>query len=302
MTRTPYKIQKINAPLCQLGEGLCWDTARNLIWWLDIEGMKIYNMNPDTHHVNTFDTDAIIGCLILDANNRLIAYNDLEVQIYDDTHNTFTKLSDGFNDGFDDVLANDGKTDRQGRLLLGTKHTTCTLPTAGVQSIDSLHSIHHKRPLITHITVANGPAFSPDGTTMYFADSPTGIVSAYDYNTDNGTLSNKRVFATTPTDTYPDGMTVDKDGGIWQALWNGKRILRYAPNGDVIDTIQIPNVLHVTNVCFGGADMQTLFITTAYSGMSHTDRDIYPDSGAVFRVHIPHTHGIPETPCNIKDM
>lgn len=298
--KTPrYILQKIDAPLCQLGEGLCWDKNRNLIWWLDIEGYKIYNMCMDTHTVQVYDTTAIVGCIVLDTQNRLIAYNDLEIQVDNDKDNTFIPLTNGFTANFKDVLANDGKTDRQGRLLLGTKHTTCQQNTAGVQRINSLSTASDKTLIIDNITVANGPAFSPNGDKMYFADSPSGHISVYDYDSQRGTVGKKRIFATPPAGTYPDGMTVDKDGYLWQALWNGKTVQRYNPDGECVMELVVPDVLHVTNVCFGGADMKTLFITTAYSGMTAIERQQYPDSGAVFMAHIAHTHGIAETPVKI---
>lgn len=291
-------LEKIESPLCQLGEGLCWDMGRNSVWWLDIEGMKIYTMCMQNRTIQTYDTDTIIGCLVLDDNNRLLAYNDLEIQAFDDVTHAFTKCSTDFTKGFYDVLSNDGATDRQGRLLLGTKHTQCAKPSAGLQSVCTVMGI--PQTLVQNITVANGPAFSPDGTVMYFADTPTGIISAYDYDIHTGRITNHRVFAKTPSDTYPDGMTVDADGYIWQALWNGGKVLRYAPDGTVVADISIPDALHITNICFGGADMQTIFIITAYSGMTNAQRQAYPNSGAVFMARASHTRGILDTPARTQ--
>ena len=285
-------VEKINVPLCQLGEGLYWDKKRNTMWWLDIEGYKIHSINHQTLAVQTWDTEKFIGMITMTDTGDLLAFADNEIMVFNPDTNSYTQLSDDFTNGAVDVLSNDGKADRNGDIVIGTKHTTCAKPTASLYHFQ--RGQKQGTELRKNITVCNGPAFSPCGTKMYFADTPTQIIDVYDYN--NGAISNQKTFAHYTGDGLPDGMTVDAHGYLWNALWNGHCIRRYAPDGTLERTLEIPKSLNITTVCFGGDDLKTLYITSAYSGMTDEQRQNYPDSGALFRVHFDDIHGMADAP------
>ena len=281
---THLSLKKMDTPLCQLGEGLCWDLKRNCMWWLDIELQKIYAIDHDTGVVSQWSHDKTIGMITMMDNDNVLAFADGELfEFYPDS-GIFEQLSENFMGDAKDVLVNDGKVDRHGGLVLGTKHTTCDLPTASLYYVDS--DVKQGRVLRNEITVCNGPAFNPNGDKMYFADTPTQIINVYDYDAKTGTISNPEDFIACPHGHYPDGMTVDADGYLWNAVWNGHCVKRYAPDGTLDLTLEVPTSLNITNVCFGGQDLKTLYITSAYSGMDAKGREQYPDSGALFTVDV----------------
>ena len=128
---------------------------------------------------------------------------------------------------------------------------------------------------------------------MYFGDTPRRKIYAFDFDTESGTPSNRRVFATTPPGTGPDGSTVDADGYLWNAEWGQGRVVRYAPDGSEDHVIQLP-VSHVTCVCFGGPDLSDLYVTTATYGLDDRQLKREPEAGNVF-VFSTSVRGLPES-------
>lgn len=290
MTKT---LQKISSPLCQLGEGLCWHQPTQTLFWLDIEGHTIHRYDPQNKQMQSQTTDKFIGMITGLDNGGLRAFADGEIwdlDITDFTNITWIKITENFTHNAPDVLVNDGKADRFGGLVVGCKHTTCEQPTASLYYFKN--GAKQGQVMASNITVCNGPAFSPDGKTMYFADTPTGNIMAYDYEA-GGHISNERIFVRLSGGGIPDGMTVDADGYLWNAEWGGSCVKRYNPNGTVERIIEMP-VPHVTNVCFGGDDLKTLFITTAFAGMDDTTRKKFPDSGATYQIYMPDITGLLE--------
>ena len=177
------KLIKIEAPLCQLGEGLCWHQHSQTLFWLDIEGYAIHQYDPKTAEVQSYKNPKFTGMITPLDNGCLRAFADNEIWNLDPDQldcgdKAWTQISNHFTHHAQDVLVNDGKADRFGGLIVGTKHTTCSHPTASLYYCDS--TCKQGREIANTITVCNGPAFSPDGKTMYFADSPTGKIMAYD--------------------------------------------------------------------------------------------------------------------------
>ena len=134
--------------------------------------------------------------------------------------------------------------------------------------------------IVAGLSIANGPAFSPDGQSMYLADSAVGTVDRYDLDPDTGDLGDRTSFVRIePQDGLPDGMTVDAEGCLWVALWGGGAVRRYRPDGLLDRTIALP-VAQPTSVCLGGPDGLDLFITSASVGLA----DPGPDDGALLHV------------------
>ena len=186
--------------------------------------------------------------------------------------------------GRQNTCYNDGKVDRQGRLWIGTMHVPETDPEGSFYRVDpdGGHAV-----IETGFVVPNGPAFSPDGRTCYLANTYAQEIIAYDVDPATGEASNRRIFAKVPAaDGYPDGMAVDTDGCIWSAQWGGWRISRYDPDGKIERVVKFP-VPQVSSCCFGGADMRTLFVTSATETMSEEDLAKSPLSGSLFAVETP---------------
>ena len=155
---------------------------------------------------------------------------------------------------------NDGRCDRRGRLWIGTMHEEIKRPSGSLYRVGADCGVRH---LFDNISVPNSTAFSPDDRTMYFADTPRHLIWAFDFDLDVGAIANRRVFADlTARKGLPDGSCVDAEGYLWNAEFAGKRITRYAPDGRVDRTIEVP-VKSPTCLCFGGETISTLFMWSA---------------------------------------
>jgi sugar lactone lactonase YvrE len=171
---------------------------------------------------------------------------------------------------------NDGKCDRNGRFWAGTMGTINGKPAGALYRFDadhSLHTMHHD------ISVSNGLGWSPDNRIMYYADSPTYNIYAYDFEPETGTMSNERVFAHHKVG-FPDGLTVDAEGYVWSARWDGWQVIRFAPDGSIDQVVEMP-VQRPTSCVFGGSDLRQLYVTTATTGLSEADLARQPLAGSV---------------------
>lgn len=187
---------------------------------------------------------------------------------------------------------NDGKCDSRGRFWVGSTDCDEIEPNGSLYRVTGSDDVTQ---ILPDIIVSNGLGWSPDDKTMYFTDSGHGVIYAFDYDIETGDIDNKRMFARVdPSDGLSDGLTVDSEGFIWGAHWDGWRITRYAPDGRIVRTIGIP-VPNVTSVAFGGDALDQLFITTARLGMSEDQLKEAPLSGGLFVVDVG-VSGKPETP------
>jgi len=176
---------------------------------------------------------------------------------------------------------NDGKCDPRGRFLAGTMDMGETSPNG------SLYSVAGKSVarLFDNVTISNGLAWSPDYKTLYYIDTPSHEVKAFDYDLETGTIGNMRVLINIPESLgHPDGMTSDTHGSLWIAMWGGAQITRWDPNtGQLLEQIPVP-AKNVSSCVFGGRQMNELFITSARVGMDEDTLKQYPLTGGVFRL------------------
>ena len=175
---------------------------------------------------------------------------------------------------------NDGRTDRQGRFVAGGMDEA---DLARISSVCRLEPDLTVTRLFGEVGCANGTCFSPDGRTMWFADSATGEIERLDYEPATGRLGTRRTVARTPSPGVPDGSCVDSEGFIWNAVWEGYRVERYAPDGRLDRVIELP-VRKPTCCAFGGADLATLFITTSRLGEDAESLTREPLAGALFSI------------------
>ncbi|MHC2626209.1 L-arabinonolactonase [Bradyrhizobium huanghuaihaiense] len=283
------RIRRLGVTRDLLGESPVWDERRQRLYWIDSLAGLIHALAPATGATEQFSVPAPIGSLALrgDGGTVLALRNGFAAYDFDRR-----ALTEGPSIGLDHpkVRLNDGKADPQGNFLAGTMHgdrAPDEAPLGGLYRLDAKDTLEL---LETDLAVSNGPCFSPDGRTFYIADSARRIIWAYDYSAD-GPLANKRVFVDTEAQgSGCDGATVDADGHLWSVLVRIGKIARFAPDGRIVRTIDMP-VRHPTSVCFGGRDLDVLYVTSI--SRSHALRDDHPDAGGLFAVEALGVRGLP---------
>jgi L-arabinonolactonase len=283
------RIRRIGTTKDRLGESPVWDDYRQRLCWIDALAGTIHTVDPVTGAAGRFSVPAPIGSLALRQDGGAVLALRDGFAAYDfDTQ----ALTQGPSIGLDHpkLRLNDGKADPQGRFVAGTMHGDRTPDEAPLGGLYRLDASGRLELLETDLAVSNGPCFSPDHRTFYLADSARRIIWAYDYRPD-GPLLNKRVFVdTTALQSGTDGATVDAEGHLWSVLVRIGRIARFAPDGSVVRTIDMP-VRHPTSVCFGGPDLDVLYVTSI--SRSHALGDDHPDAGGLFAVEGLGVHGLP---------
>jgi L-arabinonolactonase len=188
---------------------------------------------------------------------------------------------------------NDGRTDRQGRLVTGGMNEGSGKANSSVVRVDADCRV---TTVITGVACANSTCFSPDGRTMYFADTFERHIRAYPYDVETGTPGAPYVFADMADEPgMPDGSCVDAEGGVWNAEWEGGRVVRFDPTGRLDQVIEVPGVGKTTCCAFGGANLDTLFITTSRLGSDPSRLAAEPQSGGLFAIK-PGIRGLIDTP------
>jgi len=266
-----------------LSEGPCWDVARQRLLWIDILGHQVHSADLDGADLRTWQMPSEIGFAVPDADGGIVLGLRAGLARLDPSSGAITHGS--LLETRPDHRINDGKVDRAGRLWFGTMHEPETEPSASLYRADYRGIVEVFGGVIT----SNGLGWSPDDRVMYHTDSGRHLISAFDFDAAAGTLSNRRVFAQTPPDYVPDGMTVDADGCIWSACWNGHRLIRYAPDGRALLELHFP-VARITSCAFAGPNLDVLVVTSARD----PDRD-EPLAGRVFLLDVGVT-GLPEAP------
>jgi sugar lactone lactonase YvrE len=244
----------------QLGETPLWCERTQKLWWLDIEQPKLQSLDPVTgaHQVFRFDC-AWAGSLALCETGDLLIALDNDLYRFDPATGTKTLFA-SVGPATPKTRLNDGRTDRQGRFWVGTVDNVFQEKLGSLYRVDPSGKVTR---MMEGVICSNSLAVSLDGRTLYFSDTRQYTLWAFDLDPVSGGLSNRRVFADhTKTLSKPDGACVDSEGFVWNAIFGGHRIVRYAPDGRIDRTIELP-VTNPTCICFGGKDLSMLYITTA---------------------------------------
>ena len=262
------------------GEGILWNAADQRIWWTDIHGKALWSYDPATGETERRPTPAPVGCFAPRHDGTLVAAFVDGFALYDPNTGRRDDIAP-FEPDLPQTRLNDGRTDRQGRFIAGGMDEKDLSPISSVWRLDPDLTLTQ---LFTGVRCANSTCFSPDGRTMYFADSPGGEIVAFDYDTDTGRLGPKRSVASIEAGRgVPDGSCVDAEGYLWNAVWEGYRVERFAPDGRIDMTIEVP-VEKPTCVAFGGPDLATLYITTSRLGSTAERLAREPESGGLYAV------------------
>lgn len=277
----------------EIGEGPSWDSDNDLLYWVDIPKARIFVYNPYTNHNRmidlsyNFETVSSVaarksGGLVFTADRKFAAINlrTEGVAILGEVESD--KPGNRFNDG---------KCDPAGRFVAGTmKKNPDGRPDGTLYIMDADHSI---RVLETGLGISNGLGWSPDYTKFYLADSESKEVWKYDYDLDKGEIRNRQVAFTLPLGMgVADGMTIDAEGMIWLALWDGAQITRWNPStGQYLSAYKFP-AKRTSSCVFGGPDLDELFVTSAATGLDEMEHLIYPYNGSLMRYRTMYT-GMP---------
>jgi sugar lactone lactonase YvrE len=272
-------------PLCNhrsiLGEGPVWDAANTAILWVDIMGCAIHVLDRQSNAFHSIETPSMIGSFALCIDGNIVAaikegfvFINRSTGKIDAIGNPEEALS---NNRF-----NDGKTDPAGRFWAGSMSLTGETETGNLYMLDGKLNINKK---IDKVSISNGLCWSEDLQYFYYIDTPTMEVVRYNYNNGNGEISNKTTVISIPgKEGYPDGMTMDSEGMLWIAHWEGWQVARWNPfTGKKIDSIHLPVSL-VTSICFGGENMDEMYITSARVGLTDEQLTEQPLAGSSFIV------------------
>jgi sugar lactone lactonase YvrE len=256
-----------------LGEGPVWDVETQRLWWIDSTEGRVYRITEKGDELVVWDAREKIGSMAIFADDSgLLLAQETGLYHFDTDTDTRSLIVDPEPDLPGNRL-NDGKVDPKGRFIFGSMDQNEDTPSGKLYCLDLDLSV---RVLDDGIICSNGPCFSPDGSILYFADTWTGDIWAYDYDIEMGDVSNRRIFASIDRSDGGacDGMTVDAEGFVWQAHVYGGKLNRYDPDGNLERQIEMP-VLKVTCPTFGGANMDRLFVTT----MARPPLPRFPEDG-----------------------
>lgn len=271
-----------------LGEGALWDPQSQRLLWVDIEGHQLHRFDPQQGHDQAIDLGESVSTVVPRASGGLVVALPHRLVALDVASGRRELLAEAEVDNRD-TRFNDGKCDPAGRFWVGTLSNSRT-PGAHLWRLDADHSLHR---MVDQVTNSNGLAWSPDQRTMYYIDTSTRRVDAFDYERETGQIARRRPVLTVPEAWgKPDGMTIDAEGMLWVALWGGGRVTRWDPSsGCLLATVQVP-AARTTSCAFGGPQLDQLFITTARSGAGEAELRQQPQAGSLF-VACPNVVGLP---------
>jgi len=273
-----------------LGEGPIWSPRDNALYWVDI-------LTPSVHCHHATDgsnTETPLGAmasvaipkstggLLLATPGGLMTYEPASGHMVLLAHPDAERRGNRYNDG---------KCDRRGRLWISSMDMGTAANRGNLFRVDADGSWEK---MDSGFTVPNGLGWSPDNRRMYFTDTFRRTIYVYDFDLLAGTIRDRRVFVTfAETDGKPDGLTVDAQGCLWVAMWDGWHVARFSPDGEPMQRIRLP-VARPTSCCFGGASLETLFVTSASVRLGADELAAAPLSGSLFALDIPGVRGLPE--------
>lgn len=274
-----------------LGEGPLWDVDSQRLYWIDSFGMKVYRSTASGTEVKTWDVPSKIGSMALrrDGQGAVVSLqNGFHLLDFRTGESTLVNDPEAHLPG---TRLNDGKVDQRGRFIVGSMDMQEEGPSGALYRLDPDFSVHR---LESNIVCSNGPCWSPDGRTFYFADTWSNEISGYDYDMETGTPSNKRCFASyAGMEGAPDGATVDAEGCVWSAAVYAGELRRFAPDGSLDRIIKMP-VLKATSMSFGGPGLDVLFVTSMAKPPLPRFPEDGPLGGSLFAIEGLGIRGLPE--------
>ena len=288
-TNTITCVQHANA---FLGEAPVWHPEEQRLYWVDVTRPAIYAFEPGRGQVGIWPLPSQTGFIAPRQGGGLIAASRHEGIVSVDLERgaKLTPIAQPAI-GRPPGLYNDGKVDPKGRLWIGWLTDSRLIPGA-VFRLDPNGSTHI---MIDDVVASNGMGWSPNGKIFYHTDSHIGVIWAYDFDLNSGTLGNRSRFLELDVKREtPDGLQVDSEGHVWTAIYRGGRLIHLSPDGSIVGEINFPARL-TTSCAFGGRDLDTLYVTTAIRQQSGEELANQPLAGGLFSLQ-PGVRGQPNTP------
>jgi sugar lactone lactonase YvrE len=264
-----------------LGECPRWDDLEQKLYWVDINAFQLHRFDPATGRDDCLQFDEEIGCFSLRQSGGFVLAMRSGFYTVNGWNTERTFITDP-EVGLEKNRFNDGRADASGRMFAGSVYPPKDYGGASIYSLEPGGDV---KKSVGDLYTANGIAFSPNMKTFYYADTPSHAIQHCDYDVETGVVSNCRLFHKFPLGLgRPDGAAVDSEGCYWAALYEGARVVRLSPSGEILEEISVPAKCP-TMPAFGGADMKTLFITSV-GNRPDAELEEYPDSGAIFKVEV----------------
>ena len=275
-----------------LGEGPYWVPEDSCLFWVDIPNGLLHRTNvPSGETISAKLGEVSAAFPTLEGGILIAGGNRLTLLAPAESGEGWTERTIAEAPAGEGIRFNDAKVDPAGRVWVGSMHTGETEPLGELYRLDPGGKLTQ---VVTGVTVSNGLGWSPDGSRMYYADSPTRRIDMFDYDPATGQAFQRRVFADlSRAEGFPDGLTVDLDGCVWVAMWNGGAVRRFTPSGQQDAVLPVP-VSRPTSCAFGGPDMAELYVTTASIDLTDTERAAQPLAGRLLRF-LPGPVGLPST-------
>lgn len=266
---------------CLLGESPVWDFENKRIMWLDIFKSELHQFYPGLQQHTAVELNKIPGCITLNSQGHLLAAVHDGFAFVDPDSGKLEMLAEVEGDNPDNRF-NDGKCDSSGRFWAGTMSMSGKPEAGNVYALETNGEVSLK---IEGVSCSNGMAWSKDNSKFYYIDTPTKQVVSYDFDLGSGNIANKQVVINfSSKDGMPDGMTIDSDGMLWIALWDGGKVVRVNPDtGLILESVSLP-VSRITSCIFGGDKLQDLYITSAKTGLTEAELALQPMAGGLFVV------------------
>jgi sugar lactone lactonase YvrE len=273
------KASVLHPSQCILGEGPIWHAERKCCYWVDIEGGILFEYHWISKSTRTWTFDYQVTMVCPGQNNSLILGLNGGIGRFDTESGKLEYILDVETE-YEDIRCNDGACDSKGRLWIGSMQKEFMQGAASLYVIDKDLKI---KKVLKDLTISNGLAWSPDNSRLYFIDSPTRVVQAFNFNEETAEIKFEKNVIEIPSELgIPDGMTIDQEGMLWIAHWGGSGIYKWNPNdGSLLDKIEIP-APYVTSCTFAGENLDHLVITTAKGNLNEADLALYPESGNTF--------------------
>ena len=272
-----------------LGEGIQWNPHDSRLYWTDIQERRIWSADGQGENVDTWTFPERVGAFAFDRNGDLLLALETGLHAFDVASENLLRLTE-FEADMPTTRMNDGRCDRDGRFIVGGMDEASLGP---LSSVVCFTPDGRQERLIADVGCTNSICFSPDGTAMYFADTRAKDILRYPYDRTNGSIGSPELFVVLDEDEgWPDGSCVDAEGCVWNAQWGGARVQRFTPDGERSVRVDLP-VSNVTCCCFGGLNLDRLFITTARDGLDQDRLEAEPTAGGVFVCDVGRT-GLPE--------
>ncbi len=265
----------------RLGESTYWDPKAQVLWWIDIYGPTIHRYDPATKRNDTWTAPEYLGCIAARERGGLVLTMVSGFYFFDPDSGRFEQIVDPEAD-IPTTRFNDGKTDRQGRFWSGSMFEAKGQTPQKNASLYRLDPDLTSQRIIGGVGCSNGLAWSPDSRTMYFSDSHTPFVWAYDFDANTGQAENRRVFVDLGwMGAIVDGATVDAEGCYWLTVPFKGKVMRYDPDGNLMRTIEVP--VDLPTCCeFGGPDLDVLYVTSAVYQYTPEELKHQPLAGGLF--------------------